>query len=334
MYCAKELTRHMATPTTTDLEEVVRLERYLKNRRRVRLWYKIQETPGQVETCTDTDWAGCRRTRSTTGGYPVAGSHVIKMWCKTQAVVALSSVEAELYGLVRASAETMGLISMYKDLGTPMNGLVLGDASAALAIVARRGLGKLRHLDTNYLWIQEKAAKGDLNFKKVAGVDNGADPFTKTLSWNEIQRHIHKLRPQFSKNEVTVNYVGARPNGINLLGVLQELGIACGRNFAAWTRTDMRSRTRRTTMKGGLVWGDVVARVTADAVNGEILDSELARDITRSLEHTPLEGGPRDIQTILVFEESKIKSPSPDSPRLCSAKESAWIWRIQQLKLP
>ena len=102
------------------------------------------------------------------------------MWCKTQAVVALSSAEAELCGLVRASAETMGLISMYKDFGTHMNGLVLGDASAALAIVARRGLGKLRHLDTNYLWIQEKAAKGDLNFKRVAGVDIGADLFTKT----------------------------------------------------------------------------------------------------------------------------------------------------------
>ena len=63
-------------------------------------------------------------------------------------------------------------------------------------------------------------------------------------------------------------------------------------------------------MKGGLVWSDVVARVPADAVNGEILDSELARDITRSLEHTPLEGEPRDIQTNLVFEESKVKSPS------------------------
>ena len=56
---------------------------------------------------------------------------------------------------------------MYKDLGTHMNGLVLGDASAALAIVARRGSGgKLRHLRTNYLWVQEKPAKGDLNFKK------------------------------------------------------------------------------------------------------------------------------------------------------------------------
>ena len=35
VYCAKELTRHMATPTTTDWEKVVRLGRYLKNRPRV-----------------------------------------------------------------------------------------------------------------------------------------------------------------------------------------------------------------------------------------------------------------------------------------------------------
>ena len=31
MYFAKELTRHMATPTTTDWEKVVRLGRYLKD---------------------------------------------------------------------------------------------------------------------------------------------------------------------------------------------------------------------------------------------------------------------------------------------------------------
>ena len=182
-----------------------------------------------------------------------------------------------------------------------MSGLVLGDASAPLAIVARRGLGKLRHLDNNFLWIQEKAAKGDLNFKKVAGVDNGADFFTRTLSWNEIQSHIHKLSPQFVQNEINVNYVGARPNGVNLARIVQEMGLAGNKKLAAWTRTNMSSRD----------WSDVVARVTADAVSGEILDSELARDITRLLEHTPLEGGPRDIQTVSILEASKLKSPSP-----------------------
>ena len=226
------------------------------------------------------------------------------MWCKTQAVVALSSAEAELYGLVRSSAETMGLISMYKDRGTHMNGVVLGDASAALAIVARRGLGKLRHLYTNFLWIQEKAAKGDLSFEKVAGVDNAADLFTKTLSWNVIQSRIQKLSSQFVQKEINVNYVGARPNGVNLPRILQEMGLAGERKLAAWTRTDMSSRTRRTTMKGGLVWSDVVARVTANAVGGEILDSELARDMTRCLTDSQRlcsEGECVDIKGLVMF---------------------------------
>ena len=68
----------------------------------------------------------------------------------------------------------------------------------------------------------------------------------------------------------------------------------------------------------------MIARVTADAVSREILDSELTRDITRSLEHTPLERGPRDIQTILVFEASEVKSPSPilqDSVRRGGVRE-------------
>ena len=107
VYCAQELARHTARPTTADWEQVVRLGRYLKNRPRVRWWYTFQETPYQLETCSDTDWAGCRRTRrSTTGGCTVAGSHLVKMWCKTQAVVALNSADAKLYGLVRALAET------------------------------------------------------------------------------------------------------------------------------------------------------------------------------------------------------------------------------------
>ena len=71
---------------------------------------------------------------------------LIRMWCKTKAVVALSSAEAEFYGLVRASAETMGLVSMYKDLGTHMNGVVLGDASAALAIWTSIVCGSKRKL--------------------------------------------------------------------------------------------------------------------------------------------------------------------------------------------
>ena len=191
----------MAEPTDDDWAKLVRLGRYLKTRPKLSIWYKYQELPTQMETFSDIDWAGFKRTRrSTTGGYAVYGSHLIKTWCKTQAVLALSSAEAELYGIVRTSTETLGLISMYKDIGESIEGTVLGDASAALAVIQRRGLGKLRHVDTNYLWVQEVAARKQLEYQKVYGKESAADLFTKPISWDEIAKHVERIKGDFSLN--------------------------------------------------------------------------------------------------------------------------------------
>ena len=43
----KKLTHHRATPTAADWDKMVRKGRYLKNRPRVQLWHKFQETPCQ-----------------------------------------------------------------------------------------------------------------------------------------------------------------------------------------------------------------------------------------------------------------------------------------------
>ena len=56
-----------------------------------------------------------------------------------------------------------------------------GDASAALGIIKRRGLGKTRHIHTGLLWIQQIAAEQRLKFSKVLGTNNPADLFTKYL---------------------------------------------------------------------------------------------------------------------------------------------------------
>ena len=47
-----------------------------------------------------TDWEGCVRVRKCL----IVGSHNIKGWSSTQVSVALSSGEAEYYGVVRALA--------------------------------------------------------------------------------------------------------------------------------------------------------------------------------------------------------------------------------------
>ena len=70
---------------------------------------------------------------------------------------------------------------MMKDLGYTLQGEIWGDASAALGIINRHGLGKTRHIDTSFLWVQEMAATQRLKYAKVLGKDNPAELFTKYL---------------------------------------------------------------------------------------------------------------------------------------------------------
>ena len=107
--------------------------------------------------------------------------------------MALSSGESELYASLKAVAETLGLMSMLKDLNWKVAGQVYGDASAALDIIRRTGLGKTRHIDTSLLWIQQTVAELQLKFSKVLGKNNPADLYTKYLDIHTINTHTRAL---------------------------------------------------------------------------------------------------------------------------------------------
>ena len=50
-------------------------------------------------------------------------------------------------------------MSLLRDFGYEVKGEVLGDASAALGIINRRGMGRTRHIDTGLLWTQQTAVE-------------------------------------------------------------------------------------------------------------------------------------------------------------------------------
>ena len=83
--------------------------------------YNFQEDPGVLTAFSDANWAsGAGDRRSTSGGILMIGGHYIRSWSKTQSLVALSSAESELYAIVKASAEALGLRSIVQDLGKHM----------------------------------------------------------------------------------------------------------------------------------------------------------------------------------------------------------------------
>ena len=109
------------------------------------------------------------------------GMHCIKHWSSTQTTLSLSSGESELHGIAKGMAHAIGFQSMCNDLGNKKPVRVHSDATAAIGIARRRGLGKLRHLDVEDLWVQEAIRTGKVELVKVLGTHNPADLFTKYL---------------------------------------------------------------------------------------------------------------------------------------------------------
>ena len=137
----------------------------------------------------DSDWGGGRGRKSTSGGVWMLGGHCIKTWSASQGPHALSSAEAELYGMVEGVTRAKGLRALAYELGFRglKNVVKLGtDSSAAKSFVNRRGLGKMRHLDIRDLWLQEEVEKGRLEVGKIRGDQNPADLMTKVLNIDEV----------------------------------------------------------------------------------------------------------------------------------------------------
>ena len=186
-YAVKELCRGMSCPTREDERKMKRMARYLKGKPRVVNLFKYQSGKVNVEVHVDTDYAGCRRTRkSTSGGTACLGEHLVKSWSATQAVIALSSGEAEYYGIVKGSSVALGIQSVVNDLGMGTKVKIHTDASAAKGIASRRGLGKVRHIEVNQLWVQEKVAKGEIDLIKIPGTENRADALTKYVEGDKL----------------------------------------------------------------------------------------------------------------------------------------------------
>ena len=126
------------------------------------------------------------------------GSHCIKAWTKTQQTVAMSSAESELFGIIRASCAALGLQSLIKGFLTDAKVRIQVDATAAKSIVERKGLSKVRHLDTAALWIQEQQVRRILPLTKIPGTKNEADLMTKHLDVAQVEMYIDLLQMEFA----------------------------------------------------------------------------------------------------------------------------------------
>ena len=121
------------------------------------------------------------------------GNHCIKHWSVTRITVVLSSGEAELHGIAQGCSQGLGLQSLLRDAGWKLPLHVRTDATAAIGIARRKGLGKIHHLDVTDLWIQDKIRSGAIQLSKVAGTENMADVLTKYVEKKAMDAALRRM---------------------------------------------------------------------------------------------------------------------------------------------
>ena len=200
----KSLTRKMKSPTEADFKDLKRLGRYLIGKPRVINMFEAQRESKVIRVFCDSDHAGCLLTRrSTTGLVIMVGKHTIKTTSNLQSTIALSSGESEFYALVKACAFGLSVQALYNDWGLKMDLVVASDSSAARGTASRRGLGKLRHVQTRYLWIQERVAKNELKIVAVGTKQNVSDLCTKPVNKETCEKHMKSLNQVFAKGKAS-----------------------------------------------------------------------------------------------------------------------------------
>ena len=121
------------------------------------------------------------------------GGAMVKTMCKGLSLIALSSGEAELYGLVSAASESLGERSILEEWGVKLPIRIMMDATAGAAIGSRRGFGKVKHLGTSFLWVQDYVISGRITVKKVHTSQNLADVLTKPTAGSALWRIMEAL---------------------------------------------------------------------------------------------------------------------------------------------
>ena len=145
----KELARLMQQPNAKNMQALKRLVRFLKGSPQCLVVHGRQAGQQIADVLSDSEWAGCTKTRrSTSSSSVMLGGHLIAP-ATTQNEVATSSGEAEFYALNKSASRALDAVALAADTATVVKPRVRVDAAASNAMASRRGVGRVKHLHSH-----------------------------------------------------------------------------------------------------------------------------------------------------------------------------------------
>ena len=195
-YAVSLVSQFMHNPSEEHMETVMRIIRYLKG------------TPGKgiqflrnghldVMGYTDADWAGnVTDRRSTSGYFTFVGGNLVTWRSKKQNIVALSSAESELKGVVKGICELMWLKKLMTELGFPPNKEMdlFCDNKAAIDISHNPVQhDRTKHVGVNRHYLRENIEAKIIRLIYVKSEEQLADILTKATSGKIFHGILSKL---------------------------------------------------------------------------------------------------------------------------------------------
>ena len=193
----RELAKGMQTPTPNAFKELKRVLKFVIDKKNLGLRMEPTIDKSQnwdMETFTDSDWAGDKDTRRSVSGFILFLLKCPICWkSRQQDVISLSSSEAEIYACSDAVKEIMFmshvLNSMRISFKTPI--VIRVDNVGAIFMAENITASKrTKHVDVGTKYITYHVENGFIKIKFVKSEENLSDGFTKNVTGDTYERHL------------------------------------------------------------------------------------------------------------------------------------------------
>ena len=183
------VSKFCSNPTEAHKTAVKRIFRYLK--KTINLALKYCKDEKQVTGFSDADWGGdLDDRRSTTGNMCFLAGGAISWVSKKQAVVALSTSEAEYVALSLTAQEAAWLQKLFTDLQRPTKPIVINEDNQGAIALARNPIAhsRTKHIDIRFHFIRKALEEGIIDILYCSTSEMVADILTKPISRGQYEK--------------------------------------------------------------------------------------------------------------------------------------------------
>ncbi|CAI5955721.1 unnamed protein product [Closterium sp. NIES-64] len=192
-FACSDLGSGLTVRSDQNWREVDRCLAYLANTRDTALEFGGGPESLELVSYMDTDDAGDKQNKTSTGGYMfVYGGAAVSWWSQHIKCATLSSTESEYVAATEAGKkgrQLRSLLAEFQQLDAGKPTVLRVDNKSAITDAEGMGLtGNLKHIEWRHAWLQHMVKRGKLSLRYIPTTEQPIDFLTKALHYPAFNR--------------------------------------------------------------------------------------------------------------------------------------------------